>query len=62
MIEAHVFVAVLSFLLARLFEKPLTDEMTISKISDLLSELRAIPVKVLEGMITLRSESENARM
>ena len=60
-IEAHVFVCVLSLLIARLFEKSMNDEMTISVISDMLSELKAIPVKTADGMITLRSESENAR-
>ncbi len=60
-IEAHVFVCVLSLLIARLFEKSMNDEMTVSVISDMLSELKAIPVKTADGIITLRSESENAR-
>ena len=60
-IEAHVFVCVLSLLIARLFEKSMNDEMTISVISDMLSELKAIPVRTEDGLITLRSESENAR-
>ncbi len=60
-IEAHVFLCVLSFLLSRLLEKALKDEMTIASISDKLSELKALPVKVSEGIITLRTESENAR-
>ncbi|MCL5789891.1 MAG: transposase [Candidatus Thermoplasmatota archaeon] len=60
-IEAHVFLWVLSFLLSRLLEKAVNDEMTIAFISDQLSELKALPVKVSEGTITLRSESENAR-
>jgi transposase len=60
-IEAHVFLCVLSFLLSRLLEKAVNDEMTIAFISDQLSELKALPVKVSEGTITLRSESENAK-
>ena len=60
-IEAHVFVCVLSLLIARLFEKATGDSMTMSVISDKLSELKAIPVKIPEGEITLRSESENAK-
>ena len=60
-IEAHVFVCVLSLLIARLFEKSMNNEMTISAISDMLSELKAIPVRTEDGLITLRSESENAR-
>ena len=35
--------------------------MTISSIGDALSELKAIPVKLPEGEIILRSESEKAR-
>ncbi|MHB1440951.1 MAG: hypothetical protein ACYCSO_10345, partial [Cuniculiplasma sp.] len=54
-------VCVLSLLIARLFEKSMNDEMTVSVISDMLSELKAIPVKTADGIITLRSESENAR-
>ena len=57
-IEAHVFVCVLSLLIARLFEKSMNEEMTIS---DMLSELKAIPIKTADGIITLRSESDNAR-
>ncbi|EQD28836.1 transposase, IS4 family protein, partial [mine drainage metagenome] len=60
-IEAHVFVCVLSLLISRLFEKAMNEEMTISVISDMLSELKAIPVRVPEGTITLRSESGNVR-
>ena len=60
-IEAHVFVCVLSLLIARLFEKSMNEEMTISVISDMLSELKAIPIKTADGIITLRSESDNAR-
>ena len=30
-------------------------------ISDMLSELKAIPIKTADGIITLRSESDNAR-
>ena len=60
-IEANVFVCVLSLLIARLLEKSVNEEMTISVISDMLSELKAIPVRVNEGIITLRSESGNAR-
>ena len=60
-IEAHVFVCVLSLLIARLFEKSMNNEMTISAIWDMLSELKAIPVRTEDGLITLRSESENAR-
>ncbi|MHB1902339.1 MAG: IS1634 family transposase, partial [Cuniculiplasma sp.] len=48
-IEAHVFVCVLSLLIARLFEKSMNDEMTVSVISDMLSELKAIPVKTADG-------------
>ena len=57
-IEAHVFVCVLSLLIARLFEKSMNEEMTIS---DMISELKAIPIKTADGIITLRSESDNAR-
>jgi len=60
-IEAHVFVCVLSLLIARLFEKSMNNGMTVSVISDMLSELKAIPVRTADGIITLRSESENAR-
>ena len=60
-IEAHVFVCVLSLLISRLFEKAMDEKMTISVISDMLSELKAIPVRTSDGIITLRSESENAR-
>lgn len=60
-IEAHAFVCVLSLLISRLFEKAFNDEITISAISDRLSELKAIPVKTDEGVITLRSESGNAK-
>ncbi len=42
-------------------EKACEEKMTISAISDMLSELKAIPVRIPEGTITLRSESENAR-
>lgn len=59
--EAHVFLCVLSFLLSRLLEKAMNDEMTIASISDKLSELKALPVKVSGGIITIRTESENAR-
>jgi hypothetical protein len=51
----------LSLLIARLFEKSMNNEMTVSVISDMLSELKAIPVRTADGIITLRSESENAR-
>ena len=37
------------------------EKMTISSIGDALSELKAIPVKLPEGEIILRSESEKAR-
>ncbi|MCL5439628.1 MAG: transposase [Candidatus Thermoplasmatota archaeon] len=60
-IEAHVFVCVLSLLISRLFEKALKEKMTISRISEVLSELKAIPVKIPEGEIVLRSESESAQ-
>ena len=60
-IEAHVFVCVLSLLISRLFEKAMDEKMTISVISDMLSELKAIPVRTSDGIITLRSESENAK-
>ena len=60
-IEAHIFVCVLSLLISRLFEKAMDGKMTISVISDMLSELKAIPVRTEGGMITLRSESENAK-
>ena len=60
-IRAHVFLCVLSFLLSRMIEKTMDDKMTISAISDRLSELMAIPVKVEEGIVTLTSDSENAR-
>lgn len=60
-IKTHVFVCVLSLLISRLFEKAVNDEMTVSVISDMLSELKAIPVKTGDGIITLRSESDNAR-
>ena len=60
-IEAHVFVHVLSLLIAWLFEKAVNEKYTISVISDMLSELKAIPVRTSGGIITLRSESENAR-
>jgi transposase len=38
-IEAHVFVCVLSLLMAMLFEKFMNDEITMSMISDMLSGL-----------------------
>jgi transposase len=60
-IEAHVFVCVLSLLIARLFEKSMNNEMTILGIWDMLSKLKVIPVRTAEAIITLRSESENAR-
>ena len=60
-IEAHIFVCVLSLLIARLMEKACEEKMTISAISDMLSELKAIPVRIPEGIIMLRSESENAK-
>ncbi len=36
-------------------------KMTISIVSDMLSELKAIPVRTEGRIITLRSESENAK-
>ena len=60
-IEAHIFVCVLSLLTARLFEKAMDEKMTVSAISDMLSELKTIPVKTSGGIITLRSESEKAK-
>ena len=60
-IEVHLFVCVLSLLIARLFEKSMNNEMTILGIWDMLSKLKVIPVRTAEGIITLRSESENAR-
>ncbi len=59
--KTYVSICIFSLLIARLFEKAVKDVMTASSISEMLSELKAIPVKVPEGMITLRSESENAR-
>lgn len=60
-IEAHVFVAVLSFLMARLFEKALNDTMTIARISETLSELEAIPVRTEGGTIFLRQNLRTQR-
>ncbi len=60
-IRSHVFLCVLSFLLSRMIERSMNDTVTIAAISDQLSELLAIPIKVREGTVTLRSESENAR-
>ena len=60
-IEAHVFVCVLSLLMARLFEKAMSDEMTISRISSILEELQAIPLKIDEGTIIRSTESGRAR-
>ena len=60
-IEAHVFVAVLSFLMARLFENALNNTMTIARISETLSELEAIPVRTEAGTIFLRTEADKAR-
>ena len=60
-IEAHVFVCVLSLLMARLFEKAMSDEMTISRISSILEELQAIPLKIDEGTIIRSTESARAR-
>ena len=60
-IKAHVFLCVLSLLIARLFEKATEDKMTMSVISDMLSELKAVAIRIPEGEITLRTESENAR-
>ena len=37
------------------------EKMTVSAISDMLSELKTIPVKTSGGIITLRSESEKAK-
>jgi transposase len=54
-IKAHVFVCVLSLLIAELFEKSMKNKMTISAISDILFELKAIPVRVDEGIITFSS-------
>ena len=60
-IEAHIFVCVLSLLISRLFEKAVNEEMTISRISDTLCELQAVPLKVDEGIIVKSTESESAR-
>ena len=60
-IEAHVFVCILSLLMARLFEKALDDGMTIARLSDTISQLEAIPIRTHEGTIYLRTESEDAR-
>ena len=59
--QTNTWPLILFPLMARPFERATKDEMTISTISDVLSELKAIPVKTGEGIITLRSESENAR-
>lgn len=60
-IKAHIFVCVLSLLYSRIIEKRMNEKMTIAEIAEKLSELKSIPVKTEEGIITLRSESENAR-
>ena len=60
-IEAHVLVRVLSLLISRLFKKSMNDEMTVSMISDMSSELKAILVRTSEGIITLRAGSKSGR-
>ena len=57
-IRAHVFVAVLSLLLSRIIEK--RTDATVSQIADVLSELKAIPVRIPGGKLILRSVSESA--
>jgi transposase len=57
-IRAHVFVAVLSLLLSRIIEK--RTDATVSQIADVLSELKAIPVRIPGGRPILRSVSESA--
>ncbi len=52
-----MFLCVLSFILSRLLEKPLNDEITIATTSEKLSELKAISVNVSGGKIISRSES-----
>lgn len=57
-----MFVCVLSLLMARLFEKRMNREMTISRISHILAELQAVSLKIENGAIIVKNtESENAR-
>ncbi len=57
-IKVHVFVCVLSLLLSKIIEK--RTNATVSHVADILSELKAIPVRFPGGKLILRSESENA--
>lgn len=57
----YVFGCVLFLLLLRLLEKWMNCEMTVSVTSYMQYELKAIPVRVLEWIIPLKSESANAK-
>ena len=57
-IRAHVFVAFLSLILSMIIEK--RTGSTISHVADVLSELKAIPVRIPGGKLMLRSVSESA--
>ncbi|MEM3191159.1 MAG: hypothetical protein QXV17_05175 [Candidatus Micrarchaeaceae archaeon] len=58
-IKAHVFVVVLSLMLSILFEKGLG--MTIDKITKGLSELMVTLVRLKNGTVMIRTESNSAR-
>lgn len=60
-IRAHVFVCVLSLLLSRLIERKAGGDMTISRISEVLSRMKAVPLQTDYGKIIFRTESEPAR-
>ncbi len=60
-INAHVFVCVLSLLLSRLIEKRAGGSTTIYRISEALSQMKAVPLSTNHGKIIFRTESESSR-
>ncbi|MGC8561926.1 MAG: IS1634 family transposase [Thermoplasmata archaeon] len=57
-IRAHVFICVLSLLLSNMMEKQ--TGMTIERTTRDLSELKVIPVKLTNGIVMIRTESDRA--
>ncbi|MCL4326199.1 MAG: hypothetical protein M1481_05195 [Candidatus Thermoplasmatota archaeon] len=60
-IKAHVMVSVLSLLIGRIKEKKMEEKMTVERISKILLNVKAIPIKTGEKAITISSMSEEAK-
>ncbi|MGC8699220.1 MAG: IS1634 family transposase [Candidatus Acidifodinimicrobium sp.] len=60
-IRAHVMVSVLSLLMGRIMEKRMEEKMTADKISEILSGVKAIPIKSKDKVITITSMSEESK-